>query len=202
MLIGLTGGIGAGKSKALKCFFDLGWKTLDADSICHELYGNGSCDAYKLMVDRWGEKIVDENRTIDRTIVARFVFKNPKERDWLNKMLHPMVLDYAIEEYSKCDATIPVIFDVPLLFEVDWEKYFTKIITVYASEMVQVERLLNRGMKIDDIKRRVASQMSLNEKVERSDYALINNGSVELLTLQCKKLHATIYGSIDPVKIG
>lgn len=202
MLIGLTGGIGAGKSSALKCFSDLGWKTLDADTICHELYCDESCEAYKLMVNRWGEKIVAKNRTIDRTIVAQFVFKDPKEREWLNKMLHPMVLDCAIEEYSKCDATVPVIFDVPLLFEAEWENYFTKIITIYATEEVQVERLKNRGMKVEDIKRRVASQMSLNEKVERSDYALINNGSVELLTLQCQKLHATIYGSIDPVKIG
>lgn len=200
VLIGLTGGIGTGKSSALKCFDNLGWKTLDADLICHNLYSNIDCEAYKLMLAHWGNEILKKDGSINKAIVGDIVFKNIIERKWLNNMLHPMVLDHAIEEYSKCDTTIPMIFDVPLLFEVSWEKYFTKIISTFTAEKIQIIRLQNRGMNINDIKRRIHSQISISEKVEKSDFSLINNGTIELLKLQCKVLHTTIYGSSEPVK--
>lgn len=197
MLIGLTGGIGSGKSTVSLLFSELGWQTMDADKICHDLYKDSSCEAYAQMVKRWGQEIVsDDDCSIDRNMVAALVFKHSDDRKWLNSILHPMVLDRAIKMYSQFDAKIPVVFDVPLLFEVNWEKYFTKIIAVFATKEIQKQRLLDRGMANDEIDRRIASQMSMEEKLEKADFALVNNGSLELLRKQCQKVKEMIFDSI------
>jgi len=187
VLVGLTGVIGSGKSTVLSFFAEMGWQTLDADTICHDMYKDAGCDAYTLMVNRWGKEIVSEDGSINRKRVADLVFNNSHDREWLNSVLHPAVLERAIEFYIQFDATVPVLFDVPLLFEVNWEKYFTKIIVVFISPEIQLRRLLERGMSESDIKRRIAHQMPICEKVDKADVVLINNGSLDLLREQCRE---------------
>lgn len=200
MLVGLTGGIGTGKSTALKYFAELGWKTLDADVICHKLYHDETCEAYREIVERWGEDILSGNGEIDRAKVAGIVFNDSSEREWLNGVLHPRVLEYAIGQYQQNNATVPMIFDVPLLFEVSWERYFSQTVVVFTEDKIQLTRLQDRGMTLADVKQRIAAQMPLSEKIEKADFALINNGTQEVLKEQCLKLHETIYGVSDVVK--
>lgn len=200
MLIGLTGGIGSGKSTALGIFSCLGWNTLDADLICHQLYQDANCKAYRQMVEKWGKEVLNPDGAIDRKKVAGIIFQDVDEREWLNGVLHPQVLEYAIEEYQQNNATVPMMFDVPLLFEVSWERYFTKMVVVFVEDNIQKERLKARGMSQDEIERRMAAQMPLSEKIEKADYALINNGTEEMLREQCQKLHETLYGVPEAVK--
>ena len=196
MLIGLTGGIGAGKSTVIGFFSEFAWQTLDSDAICHDLYKDSTCDAYTLMVERWGNRIVSENGYIDRKKVADLVFCNSQDREWLNSILHPMVFNCAVEIYTQLDATVPVIFDVPLLFEVKWEKYFTKIIAIFTTREIQMNRLLERGMSKLEIDRRIATQMTMEEKAEKADFVLVNNGSLKLLKKQCLELSKNISKSM------
>ena len=197
MLIGLTGGIGSGKSTVVSIFSELGWHALDADSICHDLYKDADCEAYALMLDRWGREILTDDGAVDRKKIAGLVFENESEREWLNSILHPRVLDRAVSIYAGLDAKIPVIFDVPLLFEVKWERYFTKNIAVFASKEIQLKRLLERGMSVAEINSRIASQMTMEEKLEKADFGLINNGSLESLREQCKTLEKRIFDSLS-----
>lgn len=186
MLIGLTGGIGSGKSTVISFFSELGWQTLDADGICHDLYVNADSQAYIEMVDKWGRGIIAEDGAIDRKKVADIIFDNITEREWLNSVLHPRVLESALAACRPFCSNTPVIFDVPLLFEVNWEKYFTKIISVFITEETQKMRLLKRGMTVDEIKRRIAVQMPMAAKAEKADFVLVNNGSLDLLKEQCR----------------
>lgn len=188
MLIGLTGGIGSGKSTALNFFNGLGFKTLDADSVCHGLYQDKSCKAYQQMVNRWGDEIITKDGSICRKAVADIIFKDQNERNWLNNILHPKVLEYALIEYRNDKKLTPMLFDVPLLFEVGWRKYFNKTIVVYVTPEIQVKRLTGRGLDEVEIKRRIKAQMPLEKKLEMADYGLINNGTREILSLQCQKL--------------
>ena len=184
MFIGLTGGMGCGKSTASSCFSKLGYKTLDADKICHELYSNKSSQLFEILYKRWGEKIISSNDTIERAVVAKIVFADKDELNWLNSVLHPAVLEEGIRIYNRLDKK-KTVFAVPLLFEVKWESYFDKTVTVWCNEKIRLKRLLNRGMSENEVKIRDKRQWDPQLKMERADYVIINNSTLANLQQQC-----------------
>ena len=185
---GLTGGIGVGKSVALAFFKKLGWNILNADSICHDIYDNSE-DMRERFVDRWGTSILNVDNSLNRKNISDIVFNDSSELDWLNSQMHPEIFKCASDFITVLPEKSKVIFEVPLMYEALWNHYFDKIIVVYATDNIRRMRLIERGMTTHDIELRFNAQIPLESKLELCDYALINNGSLELLEKQILALN-------------
>ncbi len=191
MFVGLTGSTGCGKTSALECFSSLGWKTLDADRICHELYEDRDSGVAEAARKRWGNKVFLPDGRINRQAIADIVFKNSRELKWLNSLLHPKVLKKARAEIARSGRK-NAIFAVPLLFEAGWEKEFDCIVSVWTDGVIQRQRLARRGWSEREISRRCKCQIPPEKKMELSDFAIINNGTLNDLKEQCKLLNKKI----------
>ncbi len=192
MLIGLTGGIGCGKSTALRLFAGLGWGSLDADAICHGLYEDPDSALYRGIRERWGGKVFRDDGRADRRRIADLVFGNPDELRWLNTLIHPLVFK-AAQDSLKGTAK-DVMFDVPLLFEAGWRESFDATVAVWTDSRSQLARLQGRGLSTEDIARRMKFQLPAGEKLEMADYGLINTGDIRSLEQQCCSLNKTLKG--------
>lgn len=195
MIIALTGGIGSGKSTALQAFAGLGWKCLSADQICHNLYLNNQ-DFIKLLQERWGKKIFSAKGIIDRKLIVDIVFNDAEELQWLNGILHPMIRAVAEQQFAT-EPENDFIFEVPLLYECGWGQHYDAVICVWTDEKITKQRLIERGLNSDEIELRMKNQLSPDQKLERADFALINNGSANDLNAQCvivaKQLKETLW---------
>ncbi|MCK5844717.1 MAG: dephospho-CoA kinase [Victivallales bacterium] len=192
MFVGLTGGMGCGKSAVCDIFARLNWMVLDADKLCHSLYDSGEERFRELLMERWGNSILDGDGTnLDRRGIASIVFNSSEEREWLNSIIHPIVLQKALA-IKASNPGRDYIFGVPLLFEANWEEKFDAIISVWTEDPTRKRRLCGRGMTRDEIAGRDSAQISPERKMEMSDYALINNGDLRNLKAQCEILSQTL----------
>lgn len=175
--VGLTGGIGAGKSEALAAFERLGASTISADAVVHELYGDPEIVA--AVTGRWGEEMAPDG-TVDRAAVAARAFGDPDERAWLEGLLWPKVGERIAawrEAESRRDPAPPaLVVETPLLFEAGLEGIYDATVAVIADEGVRAERAAARGHEAVD--ERHARQLSQSEKAERATYAITNSGSI------------------------
>jgi len=178
--VGLTGGIGAGKSEALAAFERLGASTISADAVVHELYGDPEIVA--AVTDRWGEDMAPDG-TVDRAAVAGRAFGDPDERAWLEGLLWPRVGERIAawrEAESRRDPAPPaLVVETPLLFEAGLEGIYDATVAIVADEAVRAERAAARGHEAVD--ERHARQLSQSEKAQRATYAVSNSGSIEAL---------------------
>lgn len=175
--IGLTGGIGAGKSEALAAAERLGAATLSTDRVTHELLG--SDEVRDLLVERWGPGVVS-NGEVDRARVAELVFERPEELGWLESQLHPRV-GAAVQAWREGlgpEVEVAVV-EVPLLFEAGMEDAFDSTLAVIASDDVRERRLRDRGHP--RLEGREERQLAQGEKAERADHVIRNEGTVEQL---------------------
>jgi dephospho-CoA kinase len=191
MFVGLTGGTGCGKTTALECFSSLNWKTLDADRICHEIYGDNESGVPETLRKRWGSRIFSSDGSLNRKKISEIVFSESVELRWLNDLLHPEVLRRA-KEAIKNSRNKYSIFAVPLLFEAKWEKEFDLTVAVWSDREIQYDRLRGRGWSEKEIEARCNCQFPPERKMELADYALINNGSLDFLFEQCEILNNQI----------
>lgn len=190
MLVGLTGGAGCGKTTVLKIFEELGWFTVDADSLVHEIYRDGALK--DVLLKRWVDGAVTDNAgNIDRKKIAKIVFNDGNELDWLESVLHPAVFERAEEIIKNCGKS-HIMFDVPLLYEKDKASKFDLVISVWAGKEEQYRRLSERNWSINDIESRNSRQFPQCEKLERADLGIINSGSMVLLREQCEILDKQI----------
>ncbi len=188
MIVGLTGGIGCGKSTTLEMFGRLGWLTLDADRICHELYEGPHPEVYGKICSRWGKnRVLDDCGGINRKVIAGIVFEDNTELQWLNRLLHPLVLENARKKVGE-NPDGCVMFDVPLLFEAEWQDSFDVTLAVWCDPEIQRRRLLARGMGANEIDRRIKYQIPADVKLEMAGFGLINSGSENELFRQCRML--------------
>ncbi len=173
--IGLTGGIGAGKSEALAALHRLGAATLSTDRVTHELLAGD--EMRDLLVERWGEEVAPEG-IVDRGKVAEIVFERPDELAWLESQMHPRVGQRVFEWRRALDpATEIAVVEVPLLFEANMEGGFDATIVVIADEDIRAERAGARGHEA--LAERGARQLTQQEKAHRATYVVNNDGSVE-----------------------
>lgn len=188
MLIGLTGGIGCGKSTALTLFRQLGWQTVDSDAICGELYARKDKRLLDPLVKRWGyDAVFLKNGELDKVGIAGIVFRDAKEMTFLEKIIHPLIKERAFQIINSFEDN-RVIFDVPLLFESGWDKDCDKTVAVWTTGKIQYRRLYDRGWGDSEIERRIKSQLTPDEKLQLADYALINTGDIDLLMEQCRNI--------------
>ncbi|MGZ5355337.1 MAG: dephospho-CoA kinase [Solirubrobacterales bacterium] len=176
-IIGLTGGIGAGKSEALAAAGRLGAATLSTDRVTHELLG--SAEVRDLLVERWGPEVAPGGE-VDRAKVAELVFGKPEELSWLESELHPRVgaAVAAWREGLGPGVEIAVV-EVPLLFEAGMEGAFDETVAVIASDAVREGRLGERGQP--GLEGREGRQLTQDEKAARADHVIRNDGSIEQL---------------------
>jgi dephospho-CoA kinase len=179
-LLGLTGGMGAGKSTALAALEQLGAATLSTDAVVHELYlGPEVRDA---VVARWGAGVAPGG-VVDRAAVAARAFEDPAERKWLEGLLWPLVGARIGEWLVRVRAAAPppraAIVEVPLLFEAGMQEMFSATIAVVAEEPLRRKRAEGRGHALAD--ERVARQLSQEEKTARATFAVHNDGSEQEL---------------------
>jgi dephospho-CoA kinase len=175
--VGLTGGIGAGKSEALSALERLGAATLSTDAVVHELLE--SDEVRDLLLERFGDQVAPDGQ-IDRNVVATVVFGDPDERKWLESVLWPRVgtrVNRWREEIAHRDPPPrAAVVEVPLLFESGMEAVFDHTIAVVADEDLRRERAAARGHA--GVDSREAAQLSQSEKAERADYIVRNDRDI------------------------
>jgi len=178
--IGLTGGIGAGKSTALEALQRLGAATLSTDRVVHDLYGDD--DVKQAVMERFGPSVVQDG-AVDRSALARLAFATPEDRGWLEQMLWPRVSARIVEWRHELEQASPspqvAVVEVPLLFESGMESAFDATIAVIADEDVRAQRAGSRGHEA--LAERSSRQLSQQEKAERATYVVTNDDSIETL---------------------
>jgi dephospho-CoA kinase len=178
--IGLTGGIGAGKSTALAALERLGAAVLSSDSLVHELYRSEAVRA--AVRERFGEQVMREGE-IDRAALAVRVFASAEDRVWLERLLWPLVGEriaaWRAQQQRRRPPPRALAVEVPLLFEAGMEGVFDATITVIADERLRARRAAGRGHQALDA--RAARQLSQEEKAARATYVVVNDGSIAAL---------------------
>ncbi len=191
VVIGLTGGIGCGKSTVLNIFqneLPNRYFCLCADDLCHDVYKRKANELNEFFEKRWGQNFLDKNGIIKRGKVAKTIFNKEdfsNELNWLGDLLHPFIFEEALKQIVNTTENF-IIFDIPLLYESNLEKHFSDIIGVWSDNKTQEKRLLKRGYSSVEIAVRKKVQLPTVEKLERADYGIINNGSLNELIEQCK----------------
>lgn len=176
-LIGLTGGVAAGKSEALRIFSKLGAATLSTDAVVHDLLGSEA--VRDRIVERWGADVAPGGE-LDRNQIAAIVFDRPEELTWLESLLHPLVADRVAEWRRSLPDDLPVaVVEVPLLFEGGMADVFDATIAVVADEGIRARRAAERGTERLDA--RDSRQLSQEEKADRATHVVTNVGTVEEL---------------------
>ena len=181
--LGLTGGIGAGKSTALEALERLGAATLSTDAVVHELYG--SAEIVDAVAGRFGDQVVRDG-AVDRSELARAAFASADGRGWLEQLLWPRVGDRIAQWKAEVEHAAPApraaVVEVPLLFESGMEGVFDATIAVIADESTRERRAAERGHEA--LQERAARQLSQHEKSQRATYTVVNDGSVDDLSHQ------------------
>lgn len=192
-LIGLTGGMGAGKSTALAALGRLGADVLSTDAVVHELYASEPVRA--AVVERWGEDVAPGG-VVDRAAVAAHAFKDDGERKWLEGVLWPLVgrriAEWVQEARARQPAPRAAVVEVPLLFEAGMAPAFDATVAVVAEESLRQARAAGRGHAL--AAERDTRHLPQDEKARQATYAVHNDGSVE-------ELQRELSGILDKLEV-
>jgi dephospho-CoA kinase len=203
-IVGLTGGIGSGKSTVAGLFEKLGAVVLDADAIVHELQAPGSPLLGEIAA-AFGDRVIRRDGSLDREALAEIVFADEERRQQLNALIHPKVgAEMARRIAEARDRRAPLlVLDVPLLFEAARAGRGTAsrvdldaTIVVWVPEQVQIERVLARGgLSREELVRRIGAQMPLDEKKTLADHVIDNSGTLDQTEQQVRTLYEELTGS-------
>jgi dephospho-CoA kinase len=191
--VGLTGGIAAGKSEALSALERAGAATLSSDAVVHELLTAG--DVRDALVERFGDEVAPGGE-VDRSAVAEVVFGDPEQRKWIEGLLWPRVGERIAEWREQLEHADPrpraAVVEVPLLFESGMEGIFDRTIAVVADETVRNERAGARGHR--GVESRTSRQLSQEEKAQRADIVVRNDGTLDDL----QRALSSALGTMEP----
>jgi dephospho-CoA kinase len=189
LLVGLTGGIGAGKSTVARLLADRGALVIDADSIVRELQQPGT-DIFRAIVERFGDGVVSSDGSLDRARLAELVFRDEDARGALNAIVHPAVYEVMAERIAAVkDGNRVVVLDIPLLAESGGGEGMDLVVVVEADEDLRVSRVVGeRGLETEDVRARMAAQASSQQREALADVVIRNDGSVDQLRGQVDAL--------------
>jgi dephospho-CoA kinase len=194
-LIGLTGGVGSGKSTVAGILRDLGADIVDADEASHAVYAPGT-PGFDAVVGEFGTEYVRDGQ-VDRRRLGLLVFEDADARRRLNAIVHPLVRAWMAErtrEAAERGAAV-VIQDVPLLYENGLEDLFSSVVLVYVPPDVQLERLVEgRGLDHDRARAMIAAQMPIDEKRRRAHHVIDNSGTRDETRRQVEEMWAQMTG--------
>ncbi len=182
-VIGLTGGIGSGKSTVSKFLAHLGAVVIDADKVGHEVFKPGT-KAWQEVVDAFGQGIISADGTIDRRKLGEIVFSNPGARAKLNQVMHPLIYKQVksrMEEYGRKGAAI-IIVEAPLLLEVGWKSLVDEVWVTSASEATVIKRLKEqKRLSETQSLARIRAQLTDEERIRQADVVIDTNCALDEL---------------------
>ena len=176
-IIGLTGAIACGKSSIADELRNFGAKTLDIDKVTKELLEYGG-SLYSSDVQRYGKIVVNEDGGLNKKAVADIIFNNESERQWVNSVAHPVLLNRARDFLTECadNGEFLAVLEVPLLFEAGWDNLVDEVWAVHISRKLQIKRLMARdGITRQEAVTRINAQMSSDEIAARADVVIDNS---------------------------
>jgi dephospho-CoA kinase len=189
--IGLTGGIGSGKSTVTKILAELGAPIIDADKVGHAIY-EPSGPAYAEMAAAFGDGILAPDRTIDRKRLGPIVFGDPNALRQLNAIVHPKMfarMKEMVESIRAASERKPIVIEAAILIEANWQPLFDEIWLVEAGTEQVVQRVeLERGLKREQTEARIRAQLSSDERRKHATTVIVNDGTIEELRAKVVKL--------------
>lgn len=192
-VVGLTGGIGSGKSAAAEAFRALGVDVIDADRLSREVVEAGQ-PALKEIASHFGDDILTPQGSLDRAALRKIVFSDPIQKSWLEHLLHPLIADLIKLRLNEAGSAY-VILESPLLLETEQYKLVDRILVIDASEEQQLARSVRRdGSDVETIRSIIASQIDRDKRSQRADDLILNEGSLELLRENIESLHTYYMG--------
>jgi len=201
--VGLTGGIGSGKSTAAHMLESKGAVVVDADAIAREVVAPGG-PAYGPVVDRFGDAVVAPDGTIDRKALAEIVFNDPQALEDLNSATHPVIGQLMVERRSAAErAGAVVVMDIPLLKATHREQLgFDVVLVVDAPTETAIDRLVaQRGFDRADAEARLAAQITREERRALADVVLDNSGDLDLLQAQVDRIWPDLLARTSPAPL-
>jgi dephospho-CoA kinase len=188
--VGLTGGIGAGKSAVAAIFARLGAFVIDTDALAREAVAPGS-EALSEIAARWPSAV--KGGALDRDALAEIVFRDPAERERLNGLLHPRIRELAAERESGAGPGQPIVHVVPLLFETGYDSLVDKSVLVAAPLERRIARVLERdGASESETRARAAAQIAPEAARARADYVIDNDGTLEQLEARTRAVYEAL----------
>ena len=184
-IVGLTGGIGSGKSTVARRLAELGAAIVDADKLGHGVYLPGG-PAYDGVAAAFGPEVVAPDGTIDRKALGARVFAEPTALARLNAIVHPRIAEAIraeIERIRREDPARPIVVEAAVLLEAGWQTLVDEVWVVVAPPVIAVERIVaSRGLTAEDAAKRIAAQLSNEERIRAADRVIVNEGSLGALT--------------------
>ncbi len=191
LIVGVTGGVGSGKTTVSRMFEQEGAYVIDADQIARELV-KPKRTAWREIVRAFGKEVLEKEGSIDRRRLAEIAFLNSEKRDVLNKILHPRIkreMEKRARDIGRKDPEAVVILDVPLLVETGYHREMDRVVVVTSTEKKQMERMKKRaGMSEEETRRIISSQMRIEEKVKVADFVIRNEGSLETTRREVREI--------------
>ena len=190
LVIGLTGGIGTGKSEAARQLEELGALIISADQVGHEAY-TVNTEAWEQVVATFGNGILQDDKEIDRRKLGGIVFSDPSQLKKLNQIMHPRMARIVSDkiEVFRGQGVDTVVVEAALLFEAGWDSLVEEVWVTDASEEIIIGRLRERnGLSEEEAKKRINSQMDRMERIGRSDFVINNSGDMAELGTTIKEL--------------
>lgn len=194
VVVGLTGGIGSGKSTVARFFSELGVPVVDADHIAREVVEPGS-PGLAAVVEEFGEGVLDDSGRLDRGKLGAVVFGDQVARRKLESILHPRIATRSMERLAELSAEGHpyAIYEAALLVENGSHRTMAALVVVAADETTQLRRVMQRdGIDESAARARIEAQLPLEEKIEVADWVIDNGGSLEQTRARCAEVHAQI----------
>ena len=188
MIIGLTGGIGSGKTAVSDIFHNFGIDIIDADVSSRSVVEKGQ-PALVDIQDHFGNEVLDSQNNLDRAKLREIIFQDPQERVWLEELLHPKITQH-IKDQLKASKSPYCILVSPLLLETEQKNFCSSVLVVDVPEELQISRTLKRdGVSEEQIKSIIVAQIDREQRLEQADQIIINDGSLEELKKKILVLH-------------
>jgi len=187
-IVGLTGGIGSGKSTVSELFHDQGIQVIDADTIARDLVIPDT-PCFKAIVEHFGEDVLETTGTLNRTYLRELIFNDDNQRKWLESLLHPAIRKEIDHQISEIESTY-IILSVPLLIESDQYDFVDRVLVIDIPENIQIARIKIRDANTEElIQEIIASQVSREMRLNRADDIIDNSGSQDTLRQKVLVLH-------------
>ena len=194
MIIGLTGGIGSGKTAVSDLFQGLGITIVDADVASRVVVEKGREELNKI-ADHFGKDILTSNGELDRAKLREVIFKSEEEKLWLESLLHPAIASQIQKELDSSKSPYTVLVS-PLLLETDQKNLCSKVLVVDVPVEVQIQRTSQRdNVSEEQIKSIIASQIDRDSRLEQADEVILNDGSIQSLESKVQELHKKFLSS-------
>lgn len=186
--IGLTGGIGSGKSTVARLFSEFGAPVIDADLISHQLTQVGT-PAFKKIIEHFGKTLLNTDGSLNREKLKKIIFNAPEKKQWLEKLLHPVIRTHMTQQMEKIDYPYCILM-IPLLAEVQPHPMVDRVLVVDIDPATQIQRVLLRdNMTKEQATKIIAAQASREARLVLADDVITNEGSLDELRAQVKVLH-------------